>query len=112
MIPLWWCRVAILGLILLQPVWFVAVSPPAYLPLALVLAMTLTPLLVVLPGVWHLKPRTLVIAGCLLLIYFSFAVMESWVHPIARWPALVQIALVALFFTALPAIRKLPDQTG
>lgn len=112
MIPLWWCRVSVAGLIVLQPVWFAGVNSPVHVPVTLVLAITMVPLLAVLPGVWQLRPRALVIAGCVLLLYFSFAVMEAWAQPAARWPALVQIFLIGLFFIALPSVRKVPDRTG
>lgn len=112
MIGLHWCRLTVVGLIVLQPLWFAWLVPPELVPLPLVLAASLLPLLAVFPGVWHLHTRTLVIAGCLLMVYFSFAVMEAWAHPAARGPALIQIALVTLFFIALPAVRKQSPRPG
>ena len=106
MIPLWWCRVALLGILAVQPIWFGWVHPPSVVPPWLVLVVTMLPLLLVLPGAWRLRPRSLVIAGSILLMHFCLAVMEAWANPPARWPAIAQIVLVVIYFTALPAVRK------
>lgn len=112
MIPLWWCRVAFLGVLVLQPLWFAWLAPPSVLPMAFVLAVTILPMLVVLPGVLRLRTRPLVIAGCLLMFYFSFAVMEAWAHPAVRIQSIVQILLVTLYFTALPSVRQPRRENG
>lgn len=106
MIALWWCRVAVLGLIALQPLWFIWLAPPIHLPADILLGVTILPLLVILPFLWPLGMRALVMTGCLLLLYFSFGIMEAFANPQARAPAIVQIALTVLYFTALPAARK------
>lgn len=108
MIALNWCRLALAGLLILQPLWFGWLNPPEIMPPWLAVIITSVPLLLVLPGGWHLRPRGLVIAGCLLLPYFCLAVMEAWANPPARLPAVVQIVLIAIYFTALPAVRKQP----
>lgn len=101
-----WCRIAVLGLIALQPLWFIWLAPPTHLPPTFVLAVTVTPLLIALVYLWPLGIRALVVTGCLLLAYFSFGVMEAFANPSARVPALVQIALTVLYFTAVPAVRR------
>lgn len=108
MIPLWWCRIAMAGLLVLQPLWFGWINPPGVVPPWIVMAITTVPLLVLMPGCWRLRPRSLVIAGCLLLLYFCLAVMEAWANAAARVPAVAQIVLIAIYFTALPAVRKQP----
>ncbi len=112
MIPLICCRYAMAGLVLLQPLWFGWFNRPELMPPWVAVIITMLPLLMVMPGSWRLQPRELVIAGCLLLPYFCLAVMEAWANPPARLPALVQIALIAVFFTALPAVRKQPARRG
>jgi uncharacterized membrane protein len=107
-IPLWWCRIAIAALVVLQPLWFGWIQPPTVISPWVVVAITTLPLLIVLPGCWQLRARSLVIAGCLLLFYFCLAVMEAWANPAARGPAVAQILLIVIFFTALPAVRKQP----
>ncbi len=112
MIALWWCRVAVFGLILLQPLWFGWLTPPEVVPPWFAVTLTTVPLILVAHGVWRLQTRSLVVAGCLLLLYFCLAVMEVWAHPAARIPAAIQIFLIALFFTALPAVRSRPVDNG
>lgn len=108
-IQLSWCRWSLLGLVLLQPLWFAWLAPPPQgLPLGFVLALTLLPLLLVLPGVWRLHQRPLVIAGFILMFHFCLAVMEAW-NPAARLPALMQILLISVYFIALPTIRRRTD---
>ena len=104
-IRLSWCRWSMLGLVLLQPIWFVWWAPQQALPLGFVLTLTLLPLLLVLPGVWQLRQRPLVIAGFILIFHFCLAVMEAW-NPAARLPALLQILLICVYFIALPTIRR------
>lgn len=112
MIALWWCRIAVLGLIALQPLWFMWLAPPTHLPAGMLLAVMIIPLLAVLPFLWPLRMRALVMTGCLLLLYFSFAVMEAFASPEARGPAIVQIALTLLYFTALLATRNKDARRG
>lgn len=112
MIALGWCRIALLGVLIAQPVWFGWLDRPEFLPLWLVLALSMLPLMAVLPGVWQLRKNPLVIAGCLLLVYFCIAVMEAWANPVVRPVALAQIALIGVFFTALPRLRTRSPRRG
>lgn len=67
----------------------------------MVLTMMWMPLLIMLVGVWQLKPRALVVAGFLLLFYFSYAVSEAYAAPRVRGMALVQIGLITAYFMGL-----------
>jgi uncharacterized membrane protein len=106
-----WCRWSLLGLVALQPAWFGWLYNPGLPLVLLVLAVALAPLLLVLPGVWRLESRSLVIGGCLLLLYFCFAVMEAWMSQAARLPALVQVILISLYFAGLAVIRRAPARS-
>ena len=106
MIPLSWCRWILLALIAVQLIWYGWLNPPQILPLAMALGLSVMPLLVVLPFAWALKPHGLVVAGLVLLIYFSIGVTEAWVRPDLRVIALVQVILVVLYFTALATNRR------
>lgn len=106
MIRLAWCRWTLLGLLILQPIWFAWWSPPSTVPLPVVLILTMTPLLLVFPGSWRLQARSLVIAGTLLMAYFSIGVMEAWASESARVPASIQVVLCSLFFMGLATIRR------
>ncbi len=112
MIRLSWCRWSLLALIPVQLIWFIWLQPPQILPLALVLALSILPLLLVLPFAWRLKPRGLVVAGLFLLVYFSVGVTEAWVNPNVRLIALVQVGLVVIYFTALATIRRQPSTSA
>lgn len=107
-----WCRWSMLGVAALQPAWFGWLYNPGMPFVIMVLAVALIPLLVVMPGVWRLKPRSLVIGGCLLLLYFCFAVMEAWMNQAARNLALIQITLISLYFAGLAVIRRSPARNG
>ena len=111
MIALWWCRVAMVGLTILQPLWFAWFNSPQVIAPWLVVMITTLPLALLIPVTWPLRARGLVIGGCVLLLYFCLAVMEAWVTPPARVPALAQIVLIGLYFTALPAVRKVPARS-
>lgn len=108
MISLHWCKWSLLGLLILQPLWFIVLSPPEALPQAFVLIVTMTPLLLLLPGCWQLKTRSLVIAGSLLIIYFSIGVMEAWASRADVLPGTLQAILCVTFFMGLATIRRAP----
>lgn len=108
MISLHWCKWSLLGLLILQPIWFVVLSPPEALPLYFVLAVTCLPLLLLLPGCWQLKTRSLVIAGSLLIVYFSIGVMEAWASSADVLPGTLQAIFCVTFFMGLATIRRSP----
>lgn len=112
MIRLSWCRWSLLAVLLLQPIWFGLLHPPVHFPLPLVLAVTMLPLVLPAPGVWQLRPRPLVIAGIVLMAHFSFGVMEAMANPGVRPVALVQVALVTIYFTGLATIRRQAKAAG
>lgn len=106
MIRLSWCRWSLLALVVLQLAWFGWLHPPRQVALPAVLALTAGPLLLALALAWSLRPRPLVIAGLVLLVYFSVGVMEAWANPSVRGLALLQVGLVLVYFTALATIRR------
>jgi uncharacterized membrane protein len=61
------------------------------------------PLLIPLVGLSRLNYRSMIWAGLLLTLYFTIGIMEMWVNPPQRLPALVQV-LLAIFY--LLAFRK------
>lgn len=112
MIRLSWCRWSLLALIPLQLVWYGWLKPPEIVPVSLALGVSVGPLLISLLLAWPLKPRGLVIAGLVLLIYFVIGVTEAWVQTDLRAVALVQVVLVSLYFTALATIRRQAAKAG
>jgi uncharacterized membrane protein len=104
--PLVWTRYTWAALIVVQVVWFAWLAPdPLAGPLGTTLLATV-PLLLPLWWIWRLQLNALVIGGMLLLIYFSIAVSEAWVDPVARPVALIEIALVTVYFAALLSVRR------
>lgn len=99
------CRWSLVGLIVLQPVWFGWLAPPELMPAWMAIAIMGLPLLIALPFVWRLNKAALVVAGCILLVHFCLAVSEAWVNPAARLPAVIQVVLIGMYFTAISAIR-------
>lgn len=99
------CRWSLVGLIVLQPVWFGWLAPPELVPPVMAITVMGLPLLLALPFVWRLKRDALVIVGGVLLIHFCLAVSEAWANPAARVPAVVQVLLIGIYFTAMSSLR-------
>lgn len=106
MIPTEFTRWIWIALIALQVAWFVVLHPPQALPLWLVLAFVLVPLLLPTPWILRLRPQALVFGGLMLLLHFSIAVAEAWTKPELRMVGLVQIALIVAYYLALPGVRR------
>lgn len=86
----------------LQLVWHGLLSPPQGLPVAVVLAITVVPLLLPLLAIRNPR-RALLWVGVLSLFYFSHGVAEAWSAPANRWLALGEIALTLLLIGTLGA---------
>jgi uncharacterized membrane protein len=99
------CRWSLIALIALQPVWFGWAAPPQFLPPWLAIAILTLPLLIALPFVWRLGKNALVVTGCLLLVHFCLAISEAWASPAARLPAIAQVVLIGVYFTAMSSLR-------
>ncbi|WP_376692749.1 DUF2069 domain-containing protein [Wenzhouxiangella sp. EGI_FJ10409] len=99
------CRWTLVGLIVLQPLWFGWLAPPELTPPWLAMTMMGLPLLLALPFVWRLGKTALVVTGCILLVHFCLAVSEAWVNPAARLPAVAQVVLIGIYFTAMSSLR-------
>jgi len=99
-------RFAWLALIALQLVWFGWLAPAESLGRLGGLLFALCPLLLPLWPVVRLNPDGLVIGGLILLVYFCFAVVETWVSPAVRVLALVEIGLIVLYYLALLSLRR------
>jgi uncharacterized membrane protein len=81
--------------------------PPQSIPMLLVLAITVVPLL--LPIAALRKPRrALLWVGILALFYFCHGVAEAWSSSVERALAIVEIALTLLLIGALGAGVRRP----
>lgn len=88
------------ALFALQMVWHAWLFPPGRLPLWLVLAVALLPLLLPLLALPRLR-RALLWVGTLALFYFCHGVTESWSAPDQRWLGLLEIAFSLVIIGAL-----------
>lgn len=90
------------ALVVLQLIWHAWLVPPERMPLTLVLAITVLPLLLPLTALRNVR-RALLWVGVLSLFYFSHGIAEAWSSPAERWLGLVEIALTVLLIGALGA---------
>lgn len=101
-------RVAWFALIALQVLWHGWLARPEHLPIWLVLAVTVIPLLLPLTALPDLR-RALLWVGILSLFYFCHGVAEAWSAPAQKWLALAEIALTLLLIMALGAgVKRKP----
>jgi uncharacterized membrane protein len=97
--------VAWVALIALQCVWYAWLFPPQRMPVMLVLAITVIPLLLPFLAIGNIR-RALLLAGMLSLFYFCHGIAESWSSAQERGPALLEVLLAVLLIGALGADVK------
>ena len=90
------------GLTALQLVWHAWLFPAQIMPVWLVLAITVIPLLLPLLAIRDVR-RALLWVGILSLFYFCHGVSEGWSSDRARWLALAEIVLTLLLIGTLGA---------
>ena len=90
------------ALIALQVAWYAYLFPPQHMPIWLVLAITVVPLLLPLLALRNVV-RALLWVGILSLFYFCHGVAESWSSPPERVLAMLEIVLTLLLIGALGA---------
>ena len=94
--------VAWAALTALQLVWHGWLFPPQTVPVWLVLAITVTPLLLPLLAIRDAR-RALLWVGILSLFYFCHGIAEGWSSSRERWFALAEIVLTLLLIGTLGA---------
>lgn len=99
-------RIVWVALVALQAAWFGWLAPIDGLGRAGGTIVAMLPLLAPLWWIWRLRVNALVIGGLILMGYFCVAVAEAWTTPAVRAPALVEIALIAVYFVALVDVRR------
>ena len=90
------------ALAVLQPVWHAWLFPPQLMPIWLVLAITVIPLLLPLLAIRDAR-RALLWVGILSLFYFCHGIAEGWSSSSERWLALAEIVLTLLLIGTLGA---------
>ena len=58
------------------------------------------PLLIPLAGMVRLRYRSMIWAGLILMLYLALGIMEAWINPSQRVPALIQVSLVVFYLFA------------
>ena len=99
------------ALVLLQLVWHAWLFPPQTIPVWLVLAITVIPLLLPLLAIRDPR-RALLWVGILSLFYFCHGIAEGWSSSSERWLALVEIVLTVLLIGTLGAGVRRPRGPG
>jgi uncharacterized membrane protein len=98
--------VAWAALLLLQLAWHGWLFPAQHMPMALVLAITVIPLLLPLFALRDVR-RALLWVGILSLFYFSHGISEAWSTPGERWLGWLEIVLtVTLIGTLGAGVRR------
>jgi uncharacterized membrane protein len=93
----------------LQLIWHAWLFPPQTVPVWLVLAITVLPLLLPLLAIRDAR-RALLWLGILSLFYFCHGIAEGWSSSRERWLALAEIVLTLLLIGTLGAgVRRRPD---
>ena len=91
---------AYFGLLLLLTAWYAWLVPSAYFPVALILLVMVSPLLVPLRGLLHGKPYTYAWTSLLALLYFAHGLVEAYVNPAERLYASAEALLALGLFAA------------
>ena len=94
---------AYFGTLVWQVIWHGLLPPPYGAQNIWLVVIACVPLLIPVVGLARNNYRSMIWAGLLLMLYFAIGIMEIWVNPPQRLPALVQVAL-AIFY--LFAFRK------
>ncbi len=94
------------GLVVLQPLWYLWLAPPANGAGGVALALTVPPLLLPLLAVRRGARRVLLWTGIISLAYFVHGVVAAWTSPTSRIPALLEIALCVILVFMLGAIAR------
>jgi uncharacterized membrane protein len=95
-------------LVVLQFAWHAWLVPPQRMPLGLLLAITVIPLLLPLFALRNVR-RALLWVGILSLFYFCHGVSEAWSSAGERWLASAEIVLTVLLIAALGAgVKRRP----
>ncbi|MCU7960346.1 MAG: DUF2069 domain-containing protein [gamma proteobacterium symbiont of Bathyaustriella thionipta] len=90
---------AYFGLIILLLLWPIYFSPPQAMPIALMLLISLTPLVIFLFGVLHQRPKPLVWVAFFSLLYFIHGVSDAWVaEGVVQWLGLSETLLSCWLF--------------
>jgi uncharacterized membrane protein len=94
------------GLFILSMLWHTVLAPPTKIPVALVLLLTVTPLLLPMRGLLNGKPKSCAWAAYISLLYFVHGSIETYSNPGERLYAALEVMFsLMLFFGAIAYVR-------
>lgn len=99
--PIYYYSIALtgfFGLFALLMLWNTVLVPSTRLPVALVLLVAITPLLLPMRGLLNRNPRSCAWAAYISLIYFLHGTAEAYVNPDERLYASLEILLSLMLF--------------
>lgn len=99
--PIYYYRLALagfFGLFVLLMLWNTVLAPSTHFPVALVLLIAVTPLLLPMRGLLDRKPRSCAWAAYVSLIYFLHGSAEAYVNADERLYASLEVLLSLMLF--------------
>ena len=100
------------GLFVLLMLWHTQFAPSVRFPVALVLLVTVTPLLLPMRGLLHGNTKSCAWAAYVSLIYFIHGSAEAYVNSAERLYAMLEIVLSLMLFLGATFYVRLRKKTG
>ncbi len=94
----WMALTGYFGLFLLLMLWPTLLAPPSHLPVALLLIVTVTPLLLPLRGLLNKNLKSCAWSAYISLIYFTHGIIEAFANSMQRGYAILEIIFSLLLF--------------
>lgn len=94
------------GLFVLLMLWHTVLAPPVRFPVALILLITVTPLLLPMRGLLSGKPKSCAWAAYISMLYFVHGSIETYSNPDERYYAALEVVFsLMLFLGAIGYVR-------
>jgi uncharacterized membrane protein len=107
--PIYAHRVALagfFGLFILSMLWHTVLAPSARFPVALILLLTVTPLLLPMRGLLNGKPKSCAWAAYISMLYFIHGSIETYSNTDERLYAMLEVVFsLMLFLGAIAYVR-------
>jgi uncharacterized membrane protein len=86
------------GLFILLMLWHTVLAPSVRFPVALILLITVTPLLLPMRGLLSGKPKSCAWAAYISMLYFIHGSIETYSNPDERYYAALEVVFSLLLF--------------
>jgi uncharacterized membrane protein len=86
------------GLFILLMLWHTVLAPSVRFPVALILLLTVTPLLLPMRGLLNGKPKSCAWAAYISMLYFIHGSIETYSNPDERYYAALEVVFSLLLF--------------